>query len=746
MAADPRSDRSLFFEILDGAGDPFVDAIKVRKAIEADPNLNRGGGLALEICEFERTVARGPGQGVIALLKKTYPPRDDLVAAMHLLVARHCGDIESELWVGQLLLNTFFMNEGLAPQVRNRRLVQALGFFASASGASAMQLDRLCVSATDAADVHGYRLIAEVRAAIIPNNIFDKFVDTAGADEPIKPGERVLDGWNGNRILPHSGMPARVLGFDAAQLYAAGHANPIIAAGAIAARLKNRLPSHEEMIDEVFDNPADLSNLWQLIDALKRQTIFDCSEEIEGLIFLAAQSGDRRAMLESAGFAIRRGYHSVDRKLLTIALGLLAVGSGARPIAPHDEYENSVDAAIGSAGEYLVDGLAAQTIAEANPKDGRTWADSFLESEAAIGEERRQDELAEAVAADTVIDDEAEADRSAKPDSGTKPKSALKSIRQLSDREARILAHREAAARAAAARSESVKIILSIGNQDIASKENMSAVSKFSSLQLPRKMFPMPPDLQTWRAELVAEFPYATTAIDAVFGDLVSRQMNGKRGLHFRPTLFVGDPGCGKSRLGRKLAESAGLAHRMIPCGGIADSHFGGVARGWSSGHPSLPLDLMRAANIPNPLIVMDEIDKTGSSRHNGNLIDVVLGMLEPETAKMWTDPFIQGPIDVNHVNWIFTANSLAGLPAPFLDRVRVVHVDSPRVEHVPALSAVILKELGSSVGHAGWMPRLEPWEMEGVVKVWKRNPSIRWLRCLVEAVMRAREQAAPRH
>jgi hypothetical protein len=52
------------------------------------------------------------------------------------------------------------------------------------------------------------------------------------------------------------------------------------------------------------------------------------------------------------------------------------------------------------------------------------------------------------------------------------------------------------------------------------------------------------PDLSTARQALASEFPHCLSAIDAILGDLSTLT-----GIRWRPSLLVGSPGCGKSRL-----------------------------------------------------------------------------------------------------------------------------------------------------------------------------------------------------
>lgn len=62
------------------------------------------------------------------------------------------------------------------------------------------------------------------------------------------------------------------------------------------------------------------------------------------------------------------------------------------------------------------------------------------------------------------------------------------------------------------------------------------------------------PDLASVRAALLFEFPYARGTVDRLLADLVGRTQ-----ATLRPTLLVGPPGAGKSRLGARLAHHLGL-------------------------------------------------------------------------------------------------------------------------------------------------------------------------------------------
>lgn len=249
------------------------------------------------------------------------------------------------------------------------------------------------------------------------------------------------------------------------------------------------------------------------------------------------------------------------------------------------------------------------------------------------------------------------------------------------------------------------------------------------------------PELGPLREALTAEFPHAVGVVDVVLGDL-----SGRRSVRLRPTLLVGRPGSGKSRLSRRLCELLGVPYALYPCGGISDSSFAGTARRWSSSEPSLPLRLVRDGEVANPAVLLDELEKSGSGTHNGRLWDALIPLLEHETAARWVDPYIQAPCDLSAFNWVCTANHLHGIPEPLIDRFRVIRVPSPGCEHLPALAASLLADLVRERGLApGWAEPLDGIELRALRRSW-RGGSLRSLRRLVEGVLAARDLAAPRH
>ena len=156
------------------------------------------------------------------------------------------------------------------------------------------------------------------------------------------------------------------------------------------------------------------------------------------------------------------------------------------------------------------------------------------------------------------------------------------------------------------------------------------------------------------------------------------------RGTRLPPMLIVGPPGTGKTTWATGLTAALGLPSIVISATTRGLFSLSGVEHGWSTARPGDLISRMLTTGVGNPIVVVDEVDKaaggarTTAGQSMPGIADALLEMIEPATAAAWTCPSLGTRFDISGVSWIMTANDLSRVPAPLLDRVRVIRISPP--------------------------------------------------------------------
>src|SRR6266480_4258059 len=165
---------------------------------------------------------------------------------------------------------------------------------------------------------------------------------------------------------------------------------------------------------------------------------------------------------------------------------------------------------------------------------------------------------------------------------------------------------------------------------------------------------------------------------------------------------FVGPPGVGKTSLGQSIAEALGRRFTRVSLGGVRD-----------------------------------EVDKMGADVR-GDPTAALLEVLDPTQNGAFVDHYLEVPFDLSGVMFIATANSLAPIPDPLLDRMEVLTLPgyTPGEKLAIAKRYLLprqLKETGLQMDRAS----IADGALERLIGEYTREAGVRQLEREIQGVLR---------
>jgi ATP-dependent Lon protease len=201
---------------------------------------------------------------------------------------------------------------------------------------------------------------------------------------------------------------------------------------------------------------------------------------------------------------------------------------------------------------------------------------------------------------------------------------------------------------------------------------------------------------------------------------------------------FLGPPGIGKTSLGKSIAAAINRKYVRVSLGGLHDeSEIRGHRKTYIGAMPGRIIQSIRKIKSSNPVMILDEIDKVGSTVH-GDPSSALLEVLDPEQNNSFYDNYLELEYDLSKVLFIATANKISNIQPALRDRLEIIDLSGYAVEEkIEIAKRHLMPKQKEMHGLNNASFKLSDTVLEKIIEDYTRESGVRELDRQLASVMR---------
>ena len=201
---------------------------------------------------------------------------------------------------------------------------------------------------------------------------------------------------------------------------------------------------------------------------------------------------------------------------------------------------------------------------------------------------------------------------------------------------------------------------------------------------------------------------------------------------------LLGPPGVGKTSIGKSIAKALGRPFFRFSVGGMRDeAEIKGHRRTYIGAMPGKIVQALKSTEAMNPVIMLDEIDKMGSSFH-GDPASALLEVLDPEQNKDFLDHYLDVRVDLSNILFVVTANVLESIPEALQDRMDILRLSGYiQEEKIQIASKYLIPKNKKAMGIKATDVAFSKKALAQIINGYAREAGVRTLEHLIKKILR---------